>query len=291
MKLLIALLVMSLTAHAQLPADETELNFPDGSVYRGKLKNGKPDGVGFIRFKNGNEYTGSFKDGAFDGHGVSTSNFGDKYEGQWKNSQRNGVGKMSFRIGGAYEGEWKDDRYHGKGTITYLGSGRRHEAHFNEGVEEGAAVNVAAEQRVVNYRLKEDTESPNSRLLVHSAFYPQNKAYGDMTPDEKLSFRRPYGIVLAKNDEPPFPIDGMKPIGILIDMAITRMKVAGKLGVIVNVLPDGTADSVYTIQSPSEALTLYANSVFMQQKFKPGKCDGKPCAMPFMYGVSINRNQ
>jgi hypothetical protein len=291
MKLLIALLVLSLAAHAQLPVDETELNFPDGSVYRGKLKDGKPDGIGFIRFRNGNEYQGSFKDGALEGHGISTSQFGDKYEGQWKNSQRNGFGKMSFRIGGAYEGEWKDDRFHGKGTIIYLGSGRRHETHFSEGVEEGAAVNIAAEQRVVNYRLKEDAETPNSRLLVHSAYYPQNKSFGDMTDEEKFSVRRPYGIALAKADEPPFPIDGMKQIGIQIDMAINRLKVVGKLGVIVNVLPDGTAASVNIIMSPNEVLTTYAERIFMQQKFKPGKCDGKPCAMPYVYAISIDRGR
>jgi hypothetical protein len=288
MKLLIALLSLSLSAQAQLPPEESELKVPDGSVYRGKLKDGRPDGIGFIRFANGNQYEGQFKDGASQGHGVATSVLGDKYEGQWKNSQRNGVGKQSFRIGGSYEGGWKDDRYHGKGVITYLGSGRRHETHFDDGVEEGSAANVAAQQRIVNYRLKEDADDKNSPLLIQSATYPQDKKYGDMSDDEKASLRARYGILLAKSDEPPFPIDGMRPIATLIHAYVKLVSTVGKLGMIVHVLPDGAVDSVSTLSSPDVRLTKYAETMFKQQKFKPALCSGTPCAMPFIYGIDIS---
>ena len=53
--------------------------------YQGDVKNGEPNGLGFITFTNG-----------------------DKYIGEWKNGKRHGNGKYTWKDGGKIVGKWKN---------------------------------------------------------------------------------------------------------------------------------------------------------------------------------------
>ena len=46
-----------------------ELTFPNGSVYKGQLKNGKAEGIGKLSYANGKEYNGQWKNGKAHGYG------------------------------------------------------------------------------------------------------------------------------------------------------------------------------------------------------------------------------
>ena len=45
---------------------------PDGSLYAGELRDGKPHGRGIVTFPNGTRYEGEFQDGERRGKGVVT---------------------------------------------------------------------------------------------------------------------------------------------------------------------------------------------------------------------------
>lgn len=49
--------------------DDGYVQFPDGSRYKGPLKNGNPDGMGIIIYADGSRYEGDWKAGNSHGFG------------------------------------------------------------------------------------------------------------------------------------------------------------------------------------------------------------------------------
>ena len=97
-------------------------------VYKGDVKDGKPDGLGFLIYPDGRKYVGGWKDGERNGQGTFTiifRDFGIKYVGEWKDGKKNGQGTQTNIDGTMYEGEWKDGEmwngilYDKEGNIKY----------------------------------------------------------------------------------------------------------------------------------------------------------------------------
>ena len=96
-------------------------------VYKGDVKNGKPNGLGFIIFPDGNKYVGSWKNGKKDGLGTFTWSWGGKYVGSWKNGKVNSQiqGSLTLSDGSKFVGENMNDKkwngifYDKDGNITY----------------------------------------------------------------------------------------------------------------------------------------------------------------------------
>ena len=55
--------------------------------YKGDVKDGKPNGLGFIISPYGWKYVGSWKDGERNGQGTHTLSNGDKFVGEWKDNK------------------------------------------------------------------------------------------------------------------------------------------------------------------------------------------------------------
>ena len=73
------------------------------SLYKGDVKNGKPNGVGILIYSFGGKYVGEWKNGKRNGQGTSTtSSIGYKYVGEWKNGKH-----------------WNGTRYYKGGKIKY----------------------------------------------------------------------------------------------------------------------------------------------------------------------------
>ena len=73
------------------------------SVYKGDIKNGKPNGLGIMNDNFGGRYIGEWKNGKRNGQGTSTtSSIGYKYVGEWKNGKH-----------------WNGTRYYKGGKIKY----------------------------------------------------------------------------------------------------------------------------------------------------------------------------
>jgi hypothetical protein len=77
--------------------------------YQGQVKNGKPNGLGFLIFPDGGKYVGVWKDGLQNGKGTETWFDGRKYVGEYKNGKTwNGTGynKDGNILGKMVNGKW-----------------------------------------------------------------------------------------------------------------------------------------------------------------------------------------
>jgi hypothetical protein len=88
------------------------------SVFKGALKNGRPEGEGNLAVRTGMTYTGQWRDGEMHGRGVIRFANGDKYEGDFIAGKMNGVGKYTSTDGSVYLGEFHDGMRHGMGKLT-----------------------------------------------------------------------------------------------------------------------------------------------------------------------------
>lgn len=286
MKLLLALLCLSLSAHAQLRPGETELTLPSGALYQGTVKDGVPDGSGYLRSKSGWRYEGGFKDGMQHGRGILITPLGDRYEGQFENGQYTGNGKMVFGVGGSYEGQWKQGTFHGKGVMVYAGSGRQFAGEFAEGRPVGATAPTYAP---VIYRAPDEASKLAAQTrgsAVIAVPFPLDKRFEDMSATEQDAVRSRYPA-LAPGDEPPFPAKGMKQILDQVRLGQTRVLEEGTMQLVVDVQADGSPAKVTMFGIEKAELITFVGNVFMHQQYKPAKCDGKPCAMQFTYALKF----
>lgn len=76
--------------------------FPDGSAYRGPVKDGKMSGQGMWRSASGDTYEGGFSQDAFEGIGrLTNAQTGNSYSGEFKAGQYDGVGTYYYEDGRA----------------------------------------------------------------------------------------------------------------------------------------------------------------------------------------------
>ena len=85
---------------------QTKTNISDGN-YEGKIKNGKPNGLGKVIFSNGESYEGTWKEGELNGQGTYQSSDGTKYIGKWINGKYHGKGTLTYSDGLRIVGEFK----------------------------------------------------------------------------------------------------------------------------------------------------------------------------------------
>jgi len=89
------------------------------SVYKGDVKDGKPNGVGIMIYWFGGKYVGEWKNGEWNGQGTYTWIWGDKYVGKWKDGKEHGQGTKTNILGGKYVGEWKNGlEWNGTGYVN-----------------------------------------------------------------------------------------------------------------------------------------------------------------------------
>ena len=98
-----------------------EINFNDGSVYKGKINSitNFREGYGIQNWKDGTKYEGSWDNDKANGKGKITHANGDTYQGDWKDDQAHGIGLFISKDGTSYQGEWRNDLQNGKGTETW----------------------------------------------------------------------------------------------------------------------------------------------------------------------------
>ena len=146
-----------------------------------------------------------------------------------------------------------------------------------------SAVTVSAQQSAPEMTLKEShprTGSSIRRSVAFSHRLPFNRRYEELS-NEQRALLHSYYESIGPGDEPPFPLDGLKPIVSIIQRAQAKLLVEGDLSLLVTVGGDGVAREVEAIGSPSPEMTKFAASVLMLTKFKPALCGGEPCSMQF----------
>lgn len=106
------------------------LEYPNGSVYDGPLRDGRPHGDGRIKYGDGDRYVGSFENGVRSGQGRYEYKSGAWYEGPFAHGVPNGLGRYGFASGSLYEGEYKDGKRSGHGVWSFPADGQRFEGEF-----------------------------------------------------------------------------------------------------------------------------------------------------------------
>jgi len=120
------------------------IQYPNGDVYEGEMKESSKNGQGIMTYANGDTYDGNWVNGKKEGQGRLTSYSGRRvYTGSWSNDKKNGEGTMTSRVGEdarvvedvtTYKGIWVDDKlpigeiYYGEGdgkSDTYKGELRQ----------------------------------------------------------------------------------------------------------------------------------------------------------------------
>ncbi len=118
------------------------------------------------------------------------------------------------------------------------------------------------------------------RYAVSPQSIPINKSYAELLAAERSKLHE-WWERIPEGDEPPFPIEGLKPIYEAVSKAQAKLLVSGDLFLIATVEPDGQVAEVKAIGSPSPEMTKFAAAVLVLTKFKPAVCSGHPCRMEF----------
>lgn len=131
--LLLLLLGTACTATVPRGAEPLPLTLPDGSVYEGSLRDGRPHGEGRLVWPSGAVYEGPFRDGQPHGEGRLVRASGRVYEGPFVRGVAHGEGRVTYPSGGRYQGDFRNGEPHGAGSyvwangVTYEGEVRHGE--------------------------------------------------------------------------------------------------------------------------------------------------------------------
>ena len=89
---------------------------------------------------------------------------------------------------------------------------------------------------------------------------------------------------LAEGDEPPYPIDGLRPVANALAFALADGVIdEGELFITVRVDEKGEPQSTSIYATPSQRISKEAAIVLMKAKYKPATCAGKPCTSEFPF--------
>ena len=119
---------------------------------------------------------------------------------------------------------------------------------------------------------------------------PLNKTYEQFSESEKAEFHALYES-MPPGDEPPFPVDGLRPVFNSIKKGQQIVRARGQINMVVTVDADGKATEVADLGGIGGAnaleMTRFAGSVLLMTKFKPAVCAGKPCKSQFPFILDL----
>jgi len=108
-----------------------------------------------------------------------------------------------------------------------------------------------------------------------------DKRFHELSKAEISSLVSHHYVTWEEGDEPPFPLEGLRPIVKTIVASYLQPVTTGRLLIIVLVDKDGNAVDASVRMYPTIALARFAAAAALLAKYKPGRCRGEPCDMPF----------
>lgn len=142
------------------------------------------------------------------------------------------------------------------------------------GISAGALALAAPVNRIPHIGTRAQPAPPSAVEL------PLDKPYQQLTEPQKDIVRSWYED-LGANDEPPFPVNGMAPLMADIATVQRRVQVQGRFFAAAHVDDKGNAKTVTIYDIPDARLKQVLAFILIKTKYKPAKCNGKPCAMDF----------
>lgn len=151
-----------------------------------------------------------------------------------------------------------------------------------------AGLSLVESAHAAQFEFRQDRPDAGTyvRRVIGSASIPLDKTYGELN-ESALKLVRESFPKLKPSDEPPFPEKSLRP---LISLATTlRYQTDGisRVNLVLQVDESGTARVVSAADSNDEQFFSGVMSLLAATKFKPGRCDGKPCAMEFPFGIEF----
>jgi hypothetical protein len=251
--------------------------------YEGDMQGGLMHGTGYLQAIGNLQYEGGFQNGAYHGFGIAVSSSG-RYDGEWKRGKRDGKGKMAYLLGGQYDGQWKENRFHGAGTARYI-SGREETTEFVNGVKVGQVAIPKAEPK--HAIMVDRAGSHIRRKAVRNGVVPFSQSYDEMSDADRATVRSWYPL-MDDGDEPPYPAEGTAAMYKAITTVTGKMRANGLLYLVVDVDEQGKAARASVFATPDREFSEVVMKIVLLQKFKPGVCAGKPCAMKFPVSVRVS---
>ncbi len=133
------------------------------------------------------------------------------------------------------------------------------------------------------YAIRETVPQTGTRIkqkIVWGSSIPINRTYSQLTDEQKQQVHALYEQI-APGDEPPFPMDGLRPILLAIWKGHAVRAITGKLTLVADVDATGTVTKVEVLEDPDPVLSRYAASVLLLTRFKPALCNAVPCQMQY----------
>lgn len=141
------------------------------------------------------------------------------------------------------------------------------------------------------FKLKQEravTGSHIPRDAVSGLNVPINKAYGELTPEQKRIVRSRYEK-MDDADEPPYPLKGPKELYRVISDGQNILALEGELSVFVEIDADGKPTSVGVLKSPDARMTQLIATALVNEQYKPAICKGQPCKMKYPLSINLIR--
>jgi hypothetical protein len=120
-----------------------------------------------------------------------------------------------------------------------------------------------------------------NRMVMRGAL-PYDRSYEQLTPEQKAVVRAEYDVV-GPNDEPPYPKYGLADVADAVSRMSVRDPIEGEVILTVRVDESGDAKSVSIYKTPDARLSNLVALMVTRSKFKPGLCEGRPCAMDYVF--------
>jgi hypothetical protein len=251
--------------------------------YEGTLRDGRPDGRGFLQYADGTMYEGDVVAGKPHGAGIYQDIDRSRYEGQWVDGQREGRGKMTFTVGGSYDGEWKDGGFDGVGTIVYSGTPRTWHGNFAKGRRVDDAKLPDGDVEGYNVPGNFPQEGSRIRPMISIVAVPPAASWEQLSVAERNVVKARSGLLLAPGDEPPYPVKGAQAMSRLVSEIRGQYEFAGNASVYVTIGSDGKPTSARMIGKVPAEMGRLLSAAAMRLAYKPAMCDGTPCEMIYPY--------
>lgn len=257
------------------------------TTYIGLFRHFEPQGQGFFKFPNGSMYEGNLDHGKYNGPGIFQDVDRSRYEGEWVDGQREGQGRATYALGGSYEGHWHHDQFDGAGSIVYVG-GSTYTGQFKDGQIAGAPPLAAIEDHT--FRINNTETHVGSLIPRQTATSPVSGGrWDELSEGERRIVRNRYKALEA-GDEPPYPIEGMRPLfAALTKVGYVDSSFVGPVRMHVLVGANGKPKSATTVGKLPPEAGQYLGSILMITTYKPAVCHGQPCEMIYPMVMNFER--
>ncbi|HEY2628198.1 MAG TPA: hypothetical protein VGI57_03690 [Usitatibacter sp.] len=140
--------------------------------------------------------------------------------------------------------------------------------------------------------MHEDVPETGSNISRVAMTWPVsiNSTYAELAPDERDMVRADY-LNLGANDEPPYPLYGMK--AVLHDMQSIRIGTTddGKIALVVRIDATGKPRAFAVLKAPDVGVATVFGWVLMRSSFKPAMCGGQACEGDYVFRYDFSHRR